>query len=69
MAPWEKRKNKVYCAVTNDKYKKKQDQIKAAVEYCLEHDVRVWKAISTNQFPLISDPKTINRILVKDYVI
>ena len=44
-------------------YKKKQDQIAEAVEYCKLHGCRGQRALSSGCFPLIKDPKTINRRL------
>ena len=60
---WQKRKNKAYCQVTRDCQNKKQQQINDALKWCEENRKRGWAALKTGMFPLVNDPKTINRRL------
>lgn len=60
---WQKRKNKTYCQVTRDAQNKKQQQINNALKWCEENNKRGWAALKTGMFPLVNDPKTINRRL------
>ena len=46
--------------------KKRQDEISAAVKYCVQNDWKGYKAITSGLFPTIKDPKTINRHLPKE---
>ena len=41
--------------------KKRQDEISAAVKYCVENNCKGCKAITSGLFPTIKDPRTINR--------
>ena len=45
--------------------KNRQDEISAAVKYCVENDCEGYKAITSGLFPTIKDPRTINRCLPK----
>ena len=60
---WQKRKNKAYCQVTQDRFKEKQAQIGKAVQWCQKNGKRGWAALRTGKFPLIKYVKTINRRL------
>ena len=60
---WQKRKNKAYCQLTQDRFKDKQVQIGKAVECCHKNGKRGWAALGTGTFLLIKDVKTINRRL------
>ena len=46
--------------------KKRQDEISAAVKYCVENNCKGYKAIASGLFPTIKDPRTINRHLPKE---
>ena len=50
--------------LTNEKNK----QLAAAVDWCLQHNVRGYSALNTGQFPLINDRKTVNRRLDKKVI-
>ena len=41
--------------------KKRQDEISAAVKYCVENNCKGYKANTSGLFPTIKDPRTINR--------
>jgi len=40
--------------------KAKTEELKEAVAYCNENNIRGYAAINTGMFPLIKDPRTIN---------
>ena len=46
--------------------KKRQDEISAAVKYCVENDCKGYKAITSGLFPTIKNSRTINRCLPKE---
>ena len=45
--------------------KKRQDEISAVVKYCVENDCKGYKAIASDLFPTIKDPRTIKSRLPK----
>ena len=49
--------------ILHDSKVKKQNQLSKAVKYCLENNCKGYKAIESGLFPLIKDPRTINRRL------
>ena len=46
--------------------KKRQDEISAVVQHCVENDCKGYKAIASGLFSTIKDPRTINRRLPKE---
>lgn len=46
------------------RYSEKKDQMNAAVQYCIENNCKGYAAINSGKFPLIRDPRTINRRLL-----
>ena len=45
---------------------KRQNEISAAVKYCVKNDCKGYKAITSGLFPTIEDPRRINRRLPKE---
>ena len=43
--------------------RRKQQQLDDAVKYCTENGSRGWSALASGLFPLIKDPRTINKRL------
>ena len=60
---WHKRKNKSYRVVARDLQNAKNEQMDKALEWCRENTKRGYAALKTGQFPLIKDPKSINKRL------
>ena len=60
---WKNRKSVASSIITRENVVLKQQQINEALIYCNENKCRGWKALNTGRFPLIKNPKTINRRL------
>ena len=45
---------------------KKESQRKAAVKWCHDNQQRRWSTTKTGNFPMLNDPRIINRRLDKD---
>lgn len=54
---------KADAVVARKRTNEKSQQLKAAVAWCLENNVRGYAALQTGQFPLIKDRETINKRL------
>lgn len=58
-----KRKNNAYTKIAQEIINEKKFQLEMTVKWCQSNDKRGWVALKTNNFPLITDARAINRHL------
>ena len=58
-----KSSSKSNCSILKKQQRTREKQLKDAVKYCIDNGVKGYKAISSGMFPLIKDPRTINKRL------
>ena len=56
-------KNNAEAKVARKKITAKEEQLKAAVEWCGEHNVRGYSAVKSGLFPLVKNRRTIDKRL------
>lgn len=58
-----KRKNNAHTKIAQEIINEKKFQLEMTVKWCQSNDKRGWVALKTNNFPLITDARAINRHL------